>query len=134
MNAFLTYLFWPNPGNATYDSPKAVALIVVCLLMMVLAFVISFWRKKKASQPMRKISKTWSGAAFWFGLVGLILVVARAEQIQYVSMRFMWVLWLGFLLLYAYFQVKLYRNRYYEVIPSQPTIDPRSKYLPKKKR
>lgn len=134
MKDFLVYLFWPNPGNADYSSPKAIALIIFCALLVVVSFGISYWRKKSANQSLRKVSKSWSSASFWFGVTGLILVVSRVEQIQYVAMRFMWVLWVLFLALFLYVQVRSYRNRYYEVIPNQPTVDPRSKYLPKRKK
>lgn len=134
MNQFLVYLFWPNPGNAGYDSPKVIVLMAICALMILGSFALSFWRNRKASPAMRKISKSWSSILFWFGLVGLILAVARVEQIQYVSMRFIWALWLAALIFAGYLQLRIYRNRYYEVIPATKTVDPRSKYLPKRKR
>lgn len=134
MNSLLTYIFWPNPGNAGYDSPKVIALMVICVLLMVAAFAISYWRRNVANQSMRRISKSWSSASFWFGLTGIFLIVARVEHIQYLAMRFMWALWILALAAYLYFQIRNYRLRYYEVLPSEPTIDPRSKYLPRKKR
>jgi hypothetical protein len=129
----LSYIFWPNPGNAHYDSPKAMALIIICALMVVGSFVLSQWRKK-ASAGMRKSSKSWPTASFWFGLIGLVLVVARVEQIQFIAMRLWWILWALFLVLFIGFQVKNYRARHYEVIPTITEDDPRAKYLPKKKK
>ena len=134
MNDFLTYLFWPNPGNAGYDSPKALAVMVLCAVLILGSFAIRYWRRTAASQPMRKVSKSWPTATLWFGITGLVLVVARVEQIQFVAMRFLWVIWAALLLLVVYLQVRIYKNRYYEVLPSQPSVDPRSKYLPKRKR
>lgn len=134
MNDFLVYLFWPNPGNATYGSPKAIALMLVCVALVLGSFALSYWRRSKASPGMRKVSRSWPSAARWFGLIGVLLVVSRAEQIQYLSMRFLWVLWLAALLFYLFWQVRTYRNRYYEVVPSEPVVDPRSTYLPKRKR
>lgn len=134
MNTLLSYLFWPNPGNASYDSPKALALLVLCIGMVIASFAVSYWRKHKASQPLRKVSKSWPVMLFWFGLVGAVLLVARIEQIQFIAMRFLWVVWLALLLLIAYLQVRIYRNRYYEVLPMAKVSDPRSKYLPKRKR
>lgn len=134
MNTFLTYLFYPNPGNADYTSPKALAAIIICIVLMLAALGLSYWRKNMASGPMRKISKSWASAAFWFGLTGAILVVSRIEEIQFISMRFIWVLWTAALVWYIVWQFRNYRLRYYEVLPSTPIIDPRSKYLPKKKK
>jgi len=133
MNAYLTYLFWPNPGNAYYSSPKVMALLILCALLVLGSFAVSYWRKNYASAAVRKISKSWSPAMFWFGLVGLVLVVARVEQIQFLAMRALWGVWAALVLLVVYLQVRMYRNRYYEVLPATQVIDQRSKYLPKRK-
>ena len=134
MSAVLTYLFWPNPGNASYDSPKALALLVFCIALIVGSFAIAAWRKKTANQVMRKLSKSWAGASFWFGLIGLVLVVSRVENIQFVAMRFLWLLWLVAAALYLFVQWRVYRARYYEVLPTHTIADPRAKYLPRQKR
>ena len=131
---FLIYLFWPNPGNATYESPKALALLVFCAVLVVGSLAIRFWRKSLKNSVTRKLSRSWPAASFWFGLTGLILVVCRVEGISYLSMRFLWVLWGLSLLLFLYFQVKLFRARHYEVVPREERMDPREKYLPKKKK
>jgi glucan phosphoethanolaminetransferase (alkaline phosphatase superfamily) len=134
MNDILTYLFWPNPGNADYGSPKAIALLALCALMVLGSFALSWWRRNKASPAIRKVSRSWASAMRWFGIIGLLLVISRAEEIQYLSMRFLWAVWLGALLFYLFWQVRMYRNRYYEILPNEPVVDPRSKYLPKRKR
>lgn len=134
MRNALIYLFWPNPGNATYSSPKVLALMIICALFVLASVGIGYWRRKSASPSMRKVSKSWSSATLWFGLSGLILAVSRVEQIQYVSMRFVWVLWLAALVFYVYWQMRNYRLRHYEIIPQTKSIDPRSAYLPKRKK
>lgn len=134
MTTLLTYLFWPNPGNAGYDSPKAIALMVFCLLLIIAAFGISFWRKRQENQARRRLSRSWAAASAWFGATGLFLVIARVEQIQFLAMRFLWVLWVCAAIAYIVFQVRSYRLKYYEVIPAKKINDPRSKYLPKRKR
>ncbi len=134
MNSFLVYLFWPNPGNAGYDSPKVIALMVICILLVVAAFGISMWRRKLQNQLRRKLSRSWATASAWFGFTGLVLIIARVEQIQFLAMRFLWALWLLAAVLYIVFQVRSYRLKYYEVVPATAPSDPRSKYLPKRKR
>lgn len=134
MKQFLVYLFWPNPANATYGNPKAMLLLVVCGLFMVASVGIRLWRRRLPSGVLRRLSRSWATASLWFGITGLIMVVARAEQIQYLSMRFLWVLWLAFFLLYLVIQVRLYRARYYMVMPTVQSSDPRERYLPKRKR
>ncbi len=134
MNAFLTYLFWPNPGNADYTSPKALVLLLVCVLAVVASFALPRWRNRSANPQLKKLSKSWAAACGWFGWTGLVLVIARVEEIQYVGMRFLWVLWGLALLGYLFIQWKLWRARYYEILPAQPTVDARAQYLPKRKK
>lgn len=135
MDAFFTYLFWPNPpGETGYGSPKALALLILCGLLVAASFCIAAWRKRQTNPMTKKLSRSWSSAAMWFGCIGLFLVVCRVEHIQYLAMRFLWVVWLFSLLLYVGIQVKLYRTRHYEVISEEQADDPRDKYLPKKKR
>jgi len=131
---FFSFLFWPNPGNATYQSPKAIALMAFCVLLIVLAVLISFWRRRLRNHITKKLSRSWASASFWFGLTGLIFVIARVEQIQFVSMRFLWVIWIAAAAFYLFLQIRLFRMRHYEVLPKEVSLDPREKYLPKRKR
>lgn len=71
---------------------------------------------------------------FWYGLIGLFLVVSRVEEISYVSMRFWWVVWVVSLVGYLFMQFKVFKARHYEVLPSEQSNDPRDKYLPTKKK
>jgi len=134
MNAWLTYLFWPNPGNAGYDTPKVIALIVLSMLLIVGSFAIARWRNSLTNQSLKKVSRSWSTASVWFGLTGLVLTVSRVEQIQFLSMRALWGVWLVIAILYFTLQVRTVRMRTYEVLPSVKSSDPRAKYLPKRKR
>jgi|CXWL01.1.fsa_nt_gi hypothetical protein len=129
-----SYLFWPNPGNATYSSPKAMALIIFCALLIALSAALSVWRKKMTNPVVKKLSRSWPSASFWLGFIGLILTVSRVEQIQFISMRILWVAWVAFAIFFIVLQVRLYRARYYEVLPKEVSTDPRAKYLPKQKR
>jgi hypothetical protein len=61
------------------------------------------------------LSRSWSTASLWYGIVGLILVVSRVEQIQFVSMRVLWVAWAFFLMLYVLFQFWQFQRRHYSV-------------------
>lgn len=134
MQPFLLTLFAANPRGVTYGSPSMVALLVVCAAFVAFSFGVRFWRRRQENSVLRKLSRSWSSVSFWFGIVGLILVVARVEGIQFVAMRFLWVIWVVLLLLYLFFQWKLFRAKFYAVIPTRPQEDPRDKYLPGKRR
>jgi hypothetical protein len=56
------------------------------------------------------------------------------ESVGFLSIRFLWVFWIAVLALYLLVQVRVFRARHYEVLPSQRTDDPRSRYLPKRKK
>ena len=134
MNKLLTYIFYPNPGNASLTSPKALTLIILCALMVLASFGIKYWRSRLKNPVTKKLSRSWARASFWFGVIGIILAYSRIESISYVSMRLWWVVWLVALGAYLFIQYKLFGARYYEVLPKEKTEDPREKYLPRRKK
>jgi len=130
----LVYIFYPNPANASWDSPKALTLLIVCGLLVFSSFAIKRWRRKLQNPITKKLSKSWSKAAFWFGAIGLFLVLARLETISYVSMRLWWFFWGIALVAYLLLQLRLYKARHYEVLPADKQKDPRDQYLPNRKK
>lgn len=130
----LTYLFYPNPANASYTGGTMLLLLIVCALIVAGSIGLRFWRKRQSDAQLRKLSRSWASAALWFGIAGLVLVVSRVEEIQYIAMRFWWIVWALILALYVFLQAKLFRARYYQVLPATAPSDPRSKYLPGKKK
>ncbi len=69
-----------------------------------------------------------------FGIIGLILIISRVEDIQFIEMRFMWVLWALALAIYVVFQWFSFMRRHYTVVQKQKVIDVRDRYMPTKKR
>lgn len=122
----LSYLFWPNPGAVSYADPHPLIALALCGVFLLASLVLHCMRGR--------LVHNFARAALWFGLVGLLLVVARAEEIQYISMRFWWIVWGGSLLLYAVVQCRRARLLWYEVISSAVSPDLREKYLPHRKR
>lgn len=129
----LVYLFWPNPGNAFYTSPKVVFLLLLCVGMLGGSLMVKVWRSRTRDAQKRTLSRSWSAALLWFGMVGLILTIARVEQIQFVAMRLWWVVWGVASATYLWFQAKNWHLRYYEVLRQAQMQDPREKYLPRPK-
>lgn len=134
MTSFLTYLFYPNPGHLTYTSVQIVIAFCVSGALIVLSFLIRFWRSRLTNAVTKKLSRSWSSASLWFGIVGLVLVVSRVEKIQFIAMRFLWVIWAILLLLAVVLQYRIFRMRHYEVMPRAGKVDPRDHYLPGKKK
>ena len=63
----------------------------------------------------------------------MALLVARAEDIQFLSMRVFWALWVLGVLGFASFQIWRFRVKHYTIVPKTYVEDPRDKYLPKPK-
>ena len=116
-----------------YDNPKVLAMLGVLFFFIVLSFVVSAWRRKLKNPMTKKLSSSWSSASFWFGITGLILVVCRVENIQFMSMRVLWAVLFLIALLYIIVQVMSFRRRHYVVKDRVQVVDERDKYLPRKK-
>lgn len=133
MKPFLVYWFWPNPGGWSYVSPKIEAALIALAVMLCLSFVISAWRRRLANPVTRNLSGSWSAASFWFGLVGIALVVSRVEAIQFLAMRILWGVWVLSLALYLIYQILQFKRRHYVLLKRVEVTDERDKYLPRKK-
>lgn len=127
----LTYLFWPNPGTSSYTTPKNLVLLLVCAALIAGYFGIRMWRAK-AGPVAKRLSGSWASTSMAFGIIGLILAVARVEGIQYIGMRIWWVVWLLAGIAYAVIQYRKFRARHYEVLPVQRVAE--DPYLPRKKK
>lgn len=131
---FVSYLFWPNPGGVSYLDPHPLIALFVCGTFLLSSLALRVLRARSRSGSFRRLTQSWSRAALWFGIVGLLLVVARVEEIQYLAMRFWWVVFGGSFGLYGALQCRRARLLWYEVIPSATSQDVREKYLPHRKR
>ncbi len=134
MKDFLVYLFWPNPVAVTYDNPKVIAALILCAVLIVGGFILSRLRHRWSDARLRKLSASWPSIGYTFGGTALLLVVSRVEQIQFLAMHFLWVVWLIAAIFVVWLQWKSYAMRYYEVLPRIDERDPRAKYLPHKRK
>ncbi|MCB9808376.1 hypothetical protein H6770_03925 [Candidatus Peribacteria bacterium] len=135
MKAFVTYLFWPNPSAPSYENPKVILLFLICGALIVGSFAVKRWRKRLTNAVTKRLTKSYSPAMLWFGIVGAFLLVCRVEGISYLSMRLWWGLWFLGAIAFATLQWKLFRSRHYEIIPqARSQEDAKEKYLPKKKK
>lgn len=116
-----------------YDSPKVMAILGVLCFFILLSFGISAWRRKLKNPMTKKLSSSWSSASFWFGITGIVLVVCRVENIQFMSMRLLWAFLFLAALLFILVQVMSFRRRHYVVKDKMQVVDERDKYLPRKK-
>lgn len=127
----LSYWFWPHPGGLSYGDPRVLTLLAVCLLMIAASLVISLWRRRQENPVTRRLSRSWPRTLRWFGGAGIVLTVSRVEEIQFLAMRALWVVWGLTLTACVLFQVWRFRRRHYTVVKGRKEEDPRAKYLPK---
>ncbi len=134
MYSLLSYLFWPNPGNAHYGDPKVVALLAIGMALVVVSLLVRAWRSSMEDHRLKKLSAAWQSASLWFGVVLLFLVVCRVESIQFLAMRSLIIVWFVALLGYVLWQINRYRTQYFKILPRSGAEDARKKYLPGRRR
>lgn len=132
--SFLSDLFWPLPPSLSYSSHKVQALLWMCAVLVLLSFLVRSWRHRTQNPMTKRLSRSWSAALLGFGITGFVLVIARTEGIQFLAMRFLWVVWGLAALAYVLIQIRLFTARHYQVLPREVVMDPREKYLPGKRR
>ncbi len=130
----LSYLFWPNPGGAAYGDPHPRMALAICSALLLLSLALRILRVRSRSGSVRRFAQSFDRVALWFGVTGLLLVVARVEEIQYLAMRFWWIVWGGSVVLCCIVRLRRLRLLGYDVIPSAAPPDSREKYLPRRKR
>lgn len=133
MKAFLSYWVWPNPAGWQYGDLKVQLLIAACVGLFLVGTVIRYWRGRSTNTIAKSLSSGWSVVLHWFAVIALMLVVSRVEQIQFFSMRLLWVVWGAALLIYIVFQVRNFHRKHYIIVEQKQTVDVRDKYLPKRK-
>jgi len=131
---FFSYLFDPFPSAPAYSDMQAWPFLLVSLGLLIASFFLSRWSRNNPNPVTKKLTKSWPKAAFIFGFVALILVVSRVEAIQYIAMRFWWVVWAVLGVLYVTLQYRVFQARHYQVLKSEHVDDPREKYLPKRRK
>src|SRR3989338_8152624 len=116
MMSFLSYIFWPNPGNADYTSPKVLLVFFLCIVLLLCALVVPRFPVPASSQ-LRRFRSSLVRSCGLFGGIGLFLIVARVEEIQYIAMRFWWFLWGISFFVYVFFLWRVYQRSSYAVLP-----------------
>ncbi|PIP65210.1 hypothetical protein COU77_02025 [Candidatus Peregrinibacteria bacterium CG10_big_fil_rev_8_21_14_0_10_49_16] len=109
-----------------------ITLLSISTGLIVLAVVVRFLRPR-LDAVARKLTRALPSVCTAFGLVGCVLVVSRVEGVQYLSMRFLWVIWFLLLGLFVVFQWKIYRQGHYRIERTSVEVSLRDKYLPARK-
>lgn len=126
-------IFTLQPGSVSYGHPMAAAILCASLLAFAVGAVVRR-RQHSATGYARQGLKAWGTLLFVFGVIGVMLGVSRAENIVFLAMPFLQILWALLLAVSSVIHLSLLRKRSYTILPSARVVDPRDEYLPKKRR
>ena len=126
---YLTYLFWPNPGVASYAHPALLLLLIFCISLIAAGMTLR-WLRVRMDTVTRKLTRSWPIFCIVFGATWCAFVISRVEGVQYLSMRFLWVIWIAALAFIIFLQWKLYRTQHYRIERVSRENSARDKYLP----
>lgn len=133
------YFFKPSPGTSfSYYLPLLV--LIALLLIGAIAFSVIYKSKKKHDFAFKRLFKSLSKRLIIFGLVLLVLIAVRYENIPYFSMRLWLYLTILLLLHTAYKYIKAYTVEYPKEKENMHSVKrvistkEENKYLPHKKK
>ena len=133
MDRFLSlkYYFAASP-SADFQFTKATIAIGVGLLLA--GLVLGYYRKNKMKDPIaKKIIRKYPSKLKTYSLLVLILLLVREAGIPFLSMRFLWVILIGFFTFSLLSALLSYRKEYKKRLRKANKQGLKNKYLPKRK-
>ena len=133
-----SYFFAPNPGTQfSYYIP--ILVLAGVLILGAIAFSGYYNKKKKTDFAFKRLFRKLSGRMFLFGILFLVLIALRYENISYFSMRILLYLTALISLYFVYRYIKIYKVKYpkeKENAQAKQHIVKKeeNRYLPNKKR
>ena len=138
IKSFFSYLFKSNPGTEFSYYIPLITLAIVLILGSII-FSQYYKRKKKTDFAFKRLFKKLSSRMLLFGILFLVLIAFRYENIPYFSMRFLLYLTALIFLYFIYRYLKIYIVKYPKEKENsqakQHTVKKEeNKYLPNKKK
>ncbi|MFH1533783.1 MAG: hypothetical protein ABID64_02535 [Nitrospirota bacterium] len=138
IKSIFSYFFTSNPGTEfSYYVP--VLVFAAVLILGSILFSQYYKKKKKTDFAFKRLFKKLSSRMLLFGILFLVLMAFRYENIPYFSMRILLYLTALIFLYFIYRYIKIYAVKYpKEKENTQPKQHVENKeenrYLPNKKR
>lgn len=134
IKSIFSYFFSPVPGPQ-FKFYIPLIILIIALIAGGIAFSIFYKKKKKEDLAFKRLFKNTSKRLILFGILFLVLIMSRYQQIPYFSMRILIYISLAALMFFTYKTVKTAKIEYPEKI-SQKSTNKRSdrKYTAKKKK
>lgn len=134
LKAFINYLFNSTPGaEFKYYIPLTI-LSGLLICGSIIASII-YKQRKKHDFAYKRLFKKLSSRLIIFGIIFLVLIAVRHENIPYFSIRIFIYATIGFLAYTTYKYIKTFFVDYPKekaFIPSPHAENPQNKYLPNK--
>ncbi len=111
IKSFFSYFFTSNPGTEfSYYIP--VVVVAVALILGSILFSQYYKRKKKTDFAFKRLFKSLSSRMLLFGVLFLVLIAFRYENIPYFSMRVLLYLTALLFLYFVYRYIKVLAVKY----------------------
>lgn len=126
------YLFDPTPGSKNHYYIPLIIIFAIFIIGSILCK--KYLKKHKKNQALRRLFKNTPRNLMTIGIIGLLLLAIRYENLPYLSMRFF--LWLLIIITIVFFAktIYTYTKKYpIEKEKIRKQIE-KKKYLPKKKK
>lgn len=135
MHPFLTLEYWFNVRAIPFTPIVERALIVAFVVWTFVGIgAYLFQLKRGFSKPAKRALRKFASLLTWSGIVGLVLWVFTYQRVPVFSMRFLYLLWIGWVVIGFY---SIYKYLWVEVPAKRKLHEERlerEKWLPKKKK
>jgi len=128
----LNYLFDPTPGAQFSLVWWVIGFWVLVFILGLSLYAISY--NKKGDRVYRKLYKNWSSYLIYWSLIGIVITWLRDQNIPYIGMRAVLVLYILFFLLLTVRKLLFDKKHIPKIKHSHLTKSHKSKYLPGRKK
>lgn len=125
--------YWYDPGYQSQLFTPVVLTFSATLVGLGIIWAVyrNYFLKNKS---LKKTTRSYAKKLIWFGLVAFLLYGMRAEHIQYLNRRILWVFYLVVFALVLFFTIKNFRiNANVQVKSAIKKQTVKNKYLPVQK-
>jgi len=122
------YLFTPYPSPDTKYMIPFLVFFGVSVILSLVSFFIAKKRKKK-KKPSSLVFAYIYNWLFWTGIIGLALMFFRYEEIGFLSMRFILLIWLITFVVWGIFIAFFYFKGYKKILKEFNTEKSKQKYF-----
>lgn len=121
-----------DPSLPAMSKPFALSFYIFFIVLIVLALAAYGVAKRQQKLGQRPIAKLWqklTNCFLYMGLIGLLLVFFRQQQVYFLSMPVFYYLWLIGFVVWLYFIVRWIRVRMKKIVDETREKEEKMKYI-----